>query len=172
MPVANPIPPPAPFPEAAALVPFNRPPIHRLRSYSTGHLPLSEPIVNQVTLLRTTIRYPNGDEYIGQVDETGVPHGEGEYTWADGSRYVGTWRYGFKEGFGVYEELSGYRYRGEWRRSEKCGFGTESGMTLDGREYVYEGGFLHNQRHGLGTKNGFIKVKYRYGKRDDDCVIM
>jgi MORN repeat len=79
---------------------------------------------------------------------------------------------GYKEGFGVYEDLSGYRYRGDWRRSEKWGFGVESGITLDGREYVYEGGFLRNQRHGIGTKNGFIKVKYKYGRRDDDCVIM
>jgi hypothetical protein len=122
--------------------------------------------------ISTTIRYPNGDVYIGQVDETGVPHGEGEYTWADGSRYVGSWRFGFKEGFGVYEDLSGYRYRGEWRRSEKWGFGTESGETLDGREYVYEGGFMGNQRHGYGTKNGDIRVRYRNGKRDDNCAIM
>jgi hypothetical protein len=115
VPVANTIPPPMALPEAAGLVPFNRPPIHRLRSYSTGHLPLNAPIVNQVTLVTTTIRYPNGDVYIGQVDETGVPHGEGEYTWADGSRYVGTWRMGFKEGFGVYEALTGYRYwDGKW----------------------------------------------------------
>ena len=79
---------------------------------------------------------------------------------------------GFKEGFGVYEDLSGYRYRGDWRRSEKTGFGKESGVTLDDREYEYEGGFLRNQRHGTGIKNGSIRVKYRFGKRDDDCVIM
>jgi hypothetical protein len=157
----------------AALVPISeaRPPLHRLGSFSTGHLPLNTPIVTS-TIVNTTIRYDNGDIYIGQVDETGIPHGEGEYTWEDGSRYRGSWRFGFKEGFGVYEDLRGYKYRGEWRRSEKTGFGTESGITLDGRAYSYEGGFLRNQRHGYGTKNGFIKVKYRYGKRDDDCLIM
>ena len=72
----------------------------------------------------------------------------------------------------MYEDLSGYKYRGEWRRSEKWGFGVESGTTLDGREYVYEGGFMNNQRHGLGTKNGDIRVRYKHGKRDDNCIVM
>jgi hypothetical protein len=156
--------------EPAVIMPA-RPQIHRLRSFSTGHLPLNAPIINAVGVT-TTINYPNGDLYVGQVDQTGVPHGQGTYTWADGSRYVGTWAYGFKEGYGVYEDLEGYIYRGEWRRSEKCGFGAESGVTLDGRDYIYEGGFLRNQRHGIGTKNGNIKVRYRFGKRDDNCVIM
>jgi hypothetical protein len=120
---------------------------------------------------KQTIRYETGDIYVGQVDETGTPNGEGEYTWADGSRYRGTWVAGFKDGFGFYENNEGYRYEGGWRRSEKSGFGTESGYNYDGRRYVYEGGFLQNQRHGNGWKNGY-KVRYRFGKRDDDCVIM
>jgi hypothetical protein len=151
---------------------MERPSIYRLGSFSAGHLPMNPAMFNTMTVTTMTIRYPNGDVYIGQVDETSVPHGEGEYTWNDGSRYVGMWRMGFKEGFGVYEDLSGYRYRGDWRRSEKTGFGKESGVTLDDREYEYEGGFLRNQRHGTGIKNGSIRVKYRFGKRDDDCVIM
>jgi len=171
-----PPPPPQPIPmvEPAAMMPYAdaRPSFTRMRSFSTGHLPMVGPdtIVN---VTRTTIQYPNGDYYVGQVDvATGVPHGEGEYTWADGSTYKGSWRMGFKEGYGVYEEEDGYEYRGTWKRSEKSGFGVEKGMTLDGRNYSYEGGFLKNQRHGIGTKNGYIKVKYKHGKRDDDCIIM
>lgn len=168
---AVPIPPPPP--PMVEMVPFARPQIHRLQSFSTGHLPMVQqmPMMPQPGMTQT-IRYPNGDIYIGQIDETGVPHGQGTYTWADGSRYVGTWMFGYKEGFGVYEDLTGYSYRGEWRRSEKSGFGTERGETMDGRDYVYEGGFLHNQRHGYGTKNGEIKVKYKFGKRDDNCIVM
>jgi hypothetical protein len=145
--------------------------MYRQPSFSTGHLPLMGGGFSEV-LTTTTITYPNGDFYVGQVNEMGVPHGEGTYTWEDGSVYKGTWLMGFKEGFGIYETLEGYRYRGEWRRSEKWGFGVESGETLDQRSFVYEGGFMRNQRHGLGTKNGSIQVKYKHGRRDDDCIIM
>jgi hypothetical protein len=152
------------------LIPMRRRPRgERLRSYSAGHLPMRgnmNPMGSS-----TTIRFETGDIYIGQVDETGTPHGEGVYTWADGSRYTGTWVAGFKDGFGVYEDNIGYRYEGGWRHSEKSGFGTESGFNYDGKKYVYEGGFLNNQRHGVGWKNGY-KVKYKFGKRDDDCIIM
>jgi len=184
VPVLIPPPPPPPPPptpqlipivQPTAMIPFPaaRPGFTRLPSCSTGHLPMvgSDDIIVNVTT--TTMQYPNGDYYVGQVDVvTGLPHGEGKYTWAAGSMYKGSWRMGFKEGYGVYEEEDGYEYRGGWKKSEKCGFGVEKGTTLDGRTYSHEGGFSRNQRHGVGTKNGYIRVKYKHGKRDDDCIIM
>jgi len=51
------------------------------------------------------------DLYTGQFRE-GLPHGNGTYTWSDGTYYEGTWRYGLKDGKGklVYKDstLSGY----------------------------------------------------------------
>ena len=48
-----------------------------------------------------TITYPNGDIYTGYVDAL-TKEGQGTYTWADGSKLVGTWKNDKVEGSAQY----------------------------------------------------------------------
>ena len=45
-----------------------------------------------------TIEYENGtykgEASLGRIVWNGVPHGQGTYTWSDGSKYVGEWKDG------------------------------------------------------------------------------
>jgi hypothetical protein len=48
----------------------------------------------------------------------------GTYTWENGSKYVGEWKYGKKNGHGFYVFLSGNKYVGEFKDDEYNGQGT------------------------------------------------
>ena len=43
---------------------------------------------------RKTIDLPDGSRYVGEVDEDGVPHGQGILSWPSGVRVEGEWRNG------------------------------------------------------------------------------
>ena len=45
-------------------------------------------------------------------------HGQGTYTWPDGSRYVGQWFDGYKEGPGTIYRASGKSQSGYWHNDE------------------------------------------------------
>ena len=60
------------------------------------------------------------DSYEGEF-EAGLPHGEGVYTWADGSVYKGPFRRGLQHGRGTYTSLEDgelQSYEGMWRNGE------------------------------------------------------
>ncbi len=68
------------------------------------------------------IRYPDGSTYRGEVD-AGLsategswinPHGKGTMTYADGSKYEGSWRHGKKHGKGTMTYADGTKHEGEW----------------------------------------------------------
>ena len=84
--------------------------------------------------------------YVGQM-VGGARHGQGVYTWADGSRYEGGWVDGKRSGKGVYTSLKGNRYEGEWLDGLMHGYGVIS--SAKGKRY--EGKWRHGKQHGQGT---------------------
>ena len=55
---------------------------------------------------------------------TGHMHGQGTYTYADGSVYTGEFRNGDFEGFGIITYANGVRYEGGWQTDNFHGQGT------------------------------------------------
>ena len=97
-------------------------------------------------VIEKTSKYPNGDTYIGHVDNDGqrdgqgiltkangdvyegqfkggMRHGEGKYTWADGDVYDGEFGYDFMHGKGKMKFKDGQEYDGEWQGGEWQGKG-------------------------------------------------
>ncbi|MBR0230143.1 MAG: 2-isopropylmalate synthase, partial [Erysipelotrichaceae bacterium] len=52
--------------------------------------------------MKKTINYDNGTYYTGDVNDRGVPHGQGYIRFPDGSDYVGEFKDNTLTGFGVY----------------------------------------------------------------------
>ena len=46
------------------------------------------------------------------------------YTWSDGTKYIGEWRFGEMNGQGTYTYADGGKYVGEWKDGKKNGQGT------------------------------------------------
>ena len=91
--------------------------------------------------------YPNGDYYIGQLNEAGEPNGKGTYYWASGDRYEGDFVNGNRTGKGIYYWPNGNRYEGDFVNGNRTGKGIY--YWLDGDRY--EGDFVDNVRIGKGT---------------------
>ena len=79
---------------------------------------------------------------------SGKFHGQGTYTWANGSKYIGGFKNGKEYGQGTFTFLpSGNKYVGEVKDGKLHGQGT---MTYpDGTKYVGE--FYEGLRNGQGT---------------------
>ncbi|MCL1911762.1 MAG: hypothetical protein FWG13_06115 [Leptospirales bacterium] len=125
-----------------------------------------------------TINYPNGDKYVGQVNNKGEPHGYGtliynEMIHTDGKKYAGQWKDGEPHGEGTAIENGieivgqfkdgrlhgqvtmifpdGIKFVGQWEDG-----GNSKGTLIwpNGRKYVGEVEFdYHNaiKPHGQGT---------------------
>ena len=50
-------------------------------------------------------------------------HGYGEYTWPDGRKYEGNYKYNKKHGQGTYTYSDGSKYKGEWLNGMQHGKG-------------------------------------------------
>ena len=62
------------------------------------------------------IKYKDGSEYSGKVDDKGNRHDKGKLTLANGEKYVGEWKNDKKDGQGVYCNTDGsILKRGFWR---------------------------------------------------------
>lgn len=46
-------------------------------------------------------------------------HGFGEYTWADGRKYIGNWSNGKQHGDGKYIQLEGKERSGTWENGKR-----------------------------------------------------
>jgi hypothetical protein len=91
-----------------------------------------------------TIRYPNGNKYVGGVRQ-GRPHGHGTMIYATGVKYIGEWKDGKKHGWGILAG-EGSKYVGEWQDGQKTGLW---GVTYaDGTKYAGE--WRKRSFHGLG----------------------
>lgn len=68
--------------------------------------------------------YECGDKYEGEWQDD-LHHGQGRYTWADGTVYDGQWVLGLQEGQGKCTYTSGQwrEYDGEWRGGKRHGWG-------------------------------------------------
>ncbi len=83
-----------------------------------------------------TMRFPNGDEYVGEVRE-GLPEGEGTYRFAaSGDAYRGKFRKGVPQGRGAYIFAGGDRYEGQFRNGMRHGKGVlhfADGTRIEGQ---------------------------------------
>ena len=88
---------------------------------------------------RATLRYPNGDVYVGHFAE-GLPHGHGVLYCADGSEWHGPWHRGHKHGVGVHVGADGRRDEGEWADGEKLALGVRrtSAATVEGSGNLHD----------------------------------
>eukprot|EP00546_Thalassionema_frauenfeldii_P010675 CAMPEP_0178921904 /NCGR_PEP_ID=MMETSP0786-20121207/15830_1 /TAXON_ID=186022 /ORGANISM="Thalassionema frauenfeldii, Strain CCMP 1798" /LENGTH=159 /DNA_ID=CAMNT_0020596155 /DNA_START=36 /DNA_END=512 /DNA_ORIENTATION=+ len=88
-----------------------------------------------------------------------VAHGRGKLNFADGSVYIGPFRYGSMHGSGAtYQSVHGGEYFGGYKQNLKHGFGEEN--FSDGSRYV--GQYRSDIPHGFG-------IQYS-GKEDDYAV--
>lgn len=72
---------------------------------------------------------------------------EGTTTYSDGTRYTGTWEFGYRQGKGELNYPDGRKYVGEFHGGNRHGQGTM--IYPDGR--VYSGEFREGKRTGYGT---------------------
>ena len=72
--------------------------------------------------------------------------GQGEYSFADGRKYIGEWKNNLKDGKGVFEWPDGQVYEGNWKEDEYSGLG--SMIYSDGGRY--DGDWLDNNWNGFG----------------------
>lgn len=91
--------------------------------------------------------FSNRNSYSGTWLD-GRMHGEGLYTWSDGSEYAGEFHEGFMWGSGEKRWPNGRKYRGEWQRDMMWGDGE---MTWPSGE-TFTGQFRKGIFHGKGTR--------------------
>ena len=108
--------------------------------------------VSHATGENFTIKYPNGDIYLGPLLD-GKRQGWAICKYGTGASYHGQWWQDRRHGMGRYfvpdETLGGTsEYNGPWRHDKKHGFGTET--FPDGS--TYEGSFFQDLWHGDGVR--------------------
>ncbi|RYR64605.1 hypothetical protein Ahy_A03g010680 isoform A [Arachis hypogaea] len=91
--------------------------------------------------------FSNGDVYVGKIKGI-LPHGNGKYTWSDGTVYEGDWVDGKMTGKGLIIFPSGAKYEGEFSGGFLHGYGTLTTSNAG----VYRGGWRMNAEHGIGRK--------------------
>lgn len=103
----------------------------------------------------------DGGSYVGSVDtDTWAADGQGTRTFADGSKYKGTWRQGIIEGAGTMtfgqSSPSLESYKGEWKANKFHGKGTLLYRTLHSptTQAQYSGMFKFGKMDGQGRRSG------------------
>lgn len=89
----------------------------------------------------------HGVTYEGEWGALGRPHGKGTDTTADGKRYEGYFKHGYRHGKGTLTWPSGKKYVGEWKGGQINGKGT---LTLPSGS-KYEGEWKDGTMNGKGT---------------------
>ena len=93
-----------------------------------------------------SIEYRDG-AYTGEIFR-GVPHGQEEWTFTDGRRFIGKFKKGYFHGYVDATFSDGSSYVGYYHRNLRHGYGTVT--KIDGSTYV--GDFSGDKRHGKGTR--------------------
>ena len=89
--------------------------------------------------------WPNGDTYVGALDERGgIDDGKGVFTWANGAKYDGEYKDGLMHGFGVFT-FDGSVFEGQFKNDRK-----HKGTLTSSDGNVYKGYFKNNKKHGRG----------------------
>ena len=107
------------------------------------------------------VNFPNGDHYVGELDDEGLPHGVGTMTCNEKVNlsllgleitpicYKGYWEHGAKSGYGcmqyAYSGGETVEYKGEWKNDAPCGKGTFATSKTS-----YRGEWQAGLRHGKG----------------------
>lgn len=91
-----------------------------------------------------------GNIYEGQRDEQGRRHGQGKFSFADGSVYQGEWHEGLRQGIGMFQtvatqSLGATTYKGQWINDLKHGHG----KYWDENGDVIVGTWQHDKKNGL-----------------------
>ena len=98
---------------------------------AASKLMLAARVVRAMAVKKVKLRFPNGDHYVGEMDMVKARyHGRGEFTWCNGSRYVGEWFNGKRQGDGKLFDKPNKKY--------------------SNKQSVYIGEFRNNKREGQG----------------------
>jgi len=100
--------------------------------------------------------YEKGERYEGQMIK-GLKHGQGIYTWQDGTVYLGNWHNDLEHGYGEKLFANGDVYRGYWKNGA---FDAQGSYTWKDGE-IYEGQWQDGFEHGFGTRTFSNGVKTR-----------
>lgn len=115
--------------------------------YRTAITAQSEPVITPKSVVIDNITAPakpKTDEYSGEKNDKGQPHGIGTMRYADGTSYEGRWKYGAWYKKGTFTD--GERvYEGFW-------VGTKSSASVT----LTENGIV---RHGIMDEGEFIEIK-------------
>src|SRR5208282_3563330 len=105
-------------------------------------------------MMTSTLYYPNGDSYVGQVTTNfgiTVPHGYGTMTRVNGDYYTGNFYDGRRHGQGQSYSVSTQRhYSGGFVCDREEGYATITCPGIFGGQRQYVGNMANNQRHGQG----------------------
>jgi len=90
-----------------------------------------------------TFIWANGSKYIGSW-KNGAKNGQGTTTYFNGDTYVGEWKNGVHSGQGTYNWLNGGKYAGEWKNGKRHGYGTSYNAdgTIRQQGQWQDGGFV------------------------------
>eukprot|EP00741_Cyanophora_paradoxa_P025073 tig00000342_g24201.t1 len=93
-----------------------------------------------------------GGKYVGDLNQSGRPHGRGIWTKPSLSgrtqqEYSGDWHDGMRHGKGRYSYENKDVYEGEWRESRRYGRGQMKYCNGD----LYEGEWVNDRRDGFGS---------------------
>lgn len=117
-----------------------------------------------------SVNLASGAVYTGEVALNNVPHGKGEATWPDGSKYAGEFFNGMLHGNGVFRYANGDVYDGNF----EYGFRSGKGKITFANGDFYEGQWQADMMHGKGkytfnapdpskpTKNDVYNGEWRY----------
>jgi len=121
---------------------------------------------NKILSEMEKIRWPNGDEYFGELNKEDEFHGKGTLTFSDGQTYTGSWKNDLNHGKGIYTWPSGDTYDGDWKNGNEHGKGIYT--WHNGNKYIGE--YKNGLRHGKGTytySDGKKYIgEYKNGLRD------
>lgn len=102
---------------------------------------------------KKTIKFPNGDLYIGDIDHLsyipkswGTLTGRGMYLWANGDLYEGSFVEGKPHGKGTFRYSNGGVYSGFFKNGKYHGRGKMQYSNGD----VYEGDWKKDKKNGKG----------------------
>ena len=116
--------------------------------------------------------YSNGSKYIGQL-KSGLRHGYGTYyNTVHHTKYIGQWYMGYRHGHGkcVYhcDRQNGVEsfYQGEWLNNMRHGAGTIQYSTGD----MYTGQWYHNMKHGMGCMQWVTNHELYNGEWKNDVI--
>lgn len=97
--------------------------------------------------------FANGDVYKGNWAENS-PNGQGQFIGVTGVQYAGGWKDGKFHGKGHLTLPAGKTYSGEWVSGKRDGIGVYKQYLKHDPSFMieeYQGQYLNDQKHGLGT---------------------